>query len=211
MGAGLKILIFCPTTKRLSSKTLEAIFKQDVEQYDVMQTRDNPYPLEAKLKNIQHNFEKMRETMWRGVYDKVWIVEEDIIPPPDALSKLLWVDAAVVSGLYIMRHGNYIPNIMLMGSGGPEWATHCDITHYWGEVIPIAGGCTGCLLVDRTALPMTFMQDNTDSPDIAFMAHCRANGIEQMVHLGVVCGHVNGRNEVLHPSHEYQYTIEQVS
>ena len=49
----------------------------------------------------------MRRGQWRfaGGFDALLLVENDMILPPDALLKMAAVDADVVYGLYVNRHG----------------------------------------------------------------------------------------------------------
>ena len=187
---------------------LNSLFGQTgVEFFDIMFTRDNPYTMaEGRVyKNIQLNYEKMRQLALTGGYEKAWIVESDTIPPRDALQKLLEVEAPVVSGLYALRHGEPTPNIRWKDNhwGWPSVQAH------WGQTIETDGGCTGCLLIDRSVLEkFSFINNLNNPPDGAFMDWCINHKIKQMARLDVVCGHKKPDGEVIWPDLEHQYIIK---
>ena len=206
MPAHAKILIFCPTA-RLEPETVNAIFNQTGVQFrDTLFTFDNPYPfvkMEA-LKNIEYNYEKMRRIALAEGYEKVWIVESDIIPPHDALAKLLEVKAPVVGGMYALRHGAYPPNFF---KNSPSLVT--DELMKWPEIfaskkpiIETSGVCMGCLLVDRSVLeeiPFTLPRTDYHAPDIPMMQYCCAHGIKQIGRIDVSCGHKKPSGEIIYP------------
>jgi hypothetical protein len=190
----MKILTFCPTY-RLEPEVVDALARQTgVEYFDTMFTHDNPYDsvIGGYYKNIQINYEKMRDVALFMGYDKVWIVEADTIPPVDALSKMLAVSAPVVTGLYVLRHGQLLPNVF---KGTKDWAmfnqmTWEDVASEWGNVVDSSGGCMGCLLVDTEVLKgFHFVTHEKYAPDVPFMEYCVKNRIPQKAHLGVACGH----------------------
>lgn len=170
-----------------------------------MFTRDNPFPYADKkwIRNIEHNFEEMRQVVLQRGYDKVWCVESDTIPPIDGLSKLLQVDAPVVGGLYALRHGPPTASVhryseTLNGIGGAlPWD---EVKANWGKVIQTSCTCTGCVVIDRSVLEgFSFALDGTRPPDGPFAEYCFHNKIKQMAHLGVICGHKRPNGEIIWP------------
>jgi hypothetical protein len=203
--SGLRILVFCPTAPRLEIETIDAIFGQKgIRFFDVMFTRDNPHFGNWKegYKNIQINYEKMRRIVLSEKYDAVWIVESDVIPPEDALLKLLEIDAPVVSGIYVMRHGDPSPNLMRkeasLGLGsGMRWE---ELQNSKEKVIEVSGGCMGCLLIRPGVLDnFHFVLDDRCAPDVPFMRYCWENKIKQVARLDVLCGHKKPSGEILWP------------
>lgn len=189
----------------MEAEVVNAIFNQKTTRaFDVMFTRDNPYPREGRsFVNIQHNYEKMRQVVLSQGYDKVWVVESDTVPPLDGLEKLLAIDAPVVGGLYALRHGTPVPNTQrwgetLRGIGGSmDWS---EVKASWGKVVRTSGVCMGCVVIDRTVLwGFDFMTGKTSPPDGPFMEYCFHNGIKQMADLSVVCQHIEPNGNVLDP------------
>jgi hypothetical protein len=132
-------------------------------------------------------------------YDKAWILEEDMIAPKDALKKLLEVDAPVVSGYYMLRHGNPSSNIFL-GMTGVSKAKDLARMYPNDETIETVGGAMGCLLLDRSVLEnCSFILKENCAPDTDFMAWCVRNKIKQMARLDVKCGHIRADGKVLYP------------
>jgi len=210
----MKILVFCPTS-RLETLTLISIMNQDVEKFDTMFTRDNPYLGEQTYKNIQYNFEKMRLTAVSQGYDKAVIIESDMIIPPDTVSKMLKVDAPVVSGLYCLRHSDILPNVIRPNSavfGGDGLFSWKEIQEHWGEQIEVNGGCTGVVMLDRTVLERySFVQPNNEIPDGRLMRWCVENKVRQVADLSIVCGHIKLNGEILFPDKITGYRTERAN
>lgn len=188
----MRILLFCPTIPNLRSEVVEGLLSQ-AEFTDVMFTRDNPY-LSSVRYNIQLNYEKMRLLALREGYDKVMIVENDMLIPPDAVKKLLEVPAPIVSGLYALRHGANVPNVMRVVGEPYSWRE----LKQKPVVFEVQGGCMGCLLVDRTALDFSFLLTENQAPDIPWMRYCVGRH-KMMARLDVQCGHVEPNGNILWP------------
>ena len=203
-----RILVFCPTVERPEPEVAEAIFHQTYRgSLDFMITRDNPHrAMVDVLRNIQLAYEKMRQTVLKMGYDKVWIVESDTIPPLDALAKLDAVNAPVVGGLYALRHGAAATNLCWVNTQMQETGQgiHWDeVKAHWGEVIEVGGACMGCLLVERAALEdFSFITGERFAPDQPFANHCIKHGVKTMAHLGVVCGHKKDDGSILWPDNQ---------
>ena len=136
-------------------------------------------------------------------YDKAWIVESDIIPPTDALARLLEVDAPVVSALYVLRHGPPMPSVMQWGetlnsvASAMRWP---EIRQNWGRTVRTSGGCTGCTLIDGSVLgDYSFLTRYAGPPDGPLMDHCVQKKIPWMARLDVLCGHKKPEGRVLWP------------
>jgi len=208
-----RVLIFCPTY-RLEAETIHALVNQQgVEFVDLMFTRDNPYPNEKENygKNVQLNYEKMRRIALEEKYDRVWIVESDIIPPLDALNKMMEIDAPVVSGLYALRQGEPRSNLWRSNTP-PNIGTGMELEElrpFWGQTIPISGGCMGCLLLrPETFKDFSFITNQRGAPDIAFMQYCCQKNYQQIARLDVVCGHKKPSGEILWPDQERGWHLE---
>ena len=180
---------------------------------DLFLAWENPFPPNEWWKNIQHKYEQMKSLA--AGYDKVWIVESDTIPPEDALDKLHGIEAPVVSGLYALRHGQPVPNLMRVGDSPAtgDAMTWPEVQSSWGKVIPISGGCMGCLLIDTAVLRgFSFINDAyPHAPDRPFMQHCWSKGYKQMARLDVICGHKKPGGDILWPDKEQGYRLEKAA
>jgi len=208
----MRILAFCPTARRLDERVLAGLVNQQSDglYFDAMFTADNPYPPEWRLlyRNIQLNYEKMRKAS-EG-YDKVFIVEHDMILPDGALKKLAEVDAPVVGGLYCHRHGTPVPNFMRWYEGTKEQGSSYNWNEIkWGEPMRVTGAAMGCLLVDASLVQRFAWEDESNpvAPDVPFIRFCVREGVKQYGHAGVVCGHIRPDGSVLWPDQQKGYRI----
>jgi hypothetical protein len=196
----MKNLIYSPI-HRISNETLKALTIQEGSYFDIFLSVDNPYT-SAVRKNIQLNYEKMRRVAVTEGYDKVFIVESDMLPEKDALKKLLEVNAQIVSGLYPLRHGSLSPNIFHPSINGiGSQFTWEEIKYSKEYIVDISGGCMGCLLVDIEVLKgFNFEIGGEWAPDTAFSEYCVKQGFTQKARLDVQCGHIEITGKVLYPS-----------
>lgn len=209
----MKVLIFCPTA-RIEAETIVSIFNQDYSRFDVLLTKDNPYEGKEIFRNIQRNLEKMRLIALSQNYDKVLVVESDMVIPMDALSKLIETNAPIVTGLYGLRHGTPVPNIQPLGSerAAKGFLTWEDVRENWGKTIEVDGGCLGCVLIDKSVLQKySFELGNNDTSDVPFMRYCISKGIKQLARLDVVCGHIKLNHEIIWPDEKQGYRIERIN
>lgn len=206
MGFDLNVLVFCPTA-RVEPETVRAIFEQDYRgAYDLLFSRDNPYgheDLDDDYNNILYNYRKMRRVLLAENYDAVWVIESDVLPPRDALRKLLAVEGDTAGGLYALRHGMPVPNVFPPGedAGPNRWMTWEAVGERWGQVIETAGTCLGCVVIWRRVLEdIDFRHAHAAAPDVGLMQDVRAAGWRQMGDLSVVCGHKRPDGMVLWPT-----------
>jgi hypothetical protein len=147
----------------------------------------------------------MRRIALSEKYDKAWICESDIIPPRNALVKLLQIDAPIVSGFYLLRHGVPSPNVMEHDTVSMTWS---KIQKHWNQVLEIAGGGMGCLLIDRSILERCeFMTDKKIAPDTPFMVWCQKNNIKQIADLSILCGHKKPDGRIIYPDYTRDYKL----
>ena len=158
----------------------------------------------------------MENLVKTGNYDKVWIVEDDTIPPLDALKKLLETNAPVASGVYVSRYPPYKPSIYKKKDEQFNWS---ELKSSWGKQIEVAGNGTGCMLIDRKV----FDSYNIDMAgyhnlengyksyqiDALFNNYCNKNNIKHIARLDVLCGHVKSDGDVLYPDKEKGFIIKE--
>ena len=184
----MRLLTFQPWLNLQPRSVMSILQQNGNRQNDLLISRDNPKGDEhaGSYWNIQTQYEKMRNLVLEK-YDKVWVVEADMIVPDDALEKLCEVDAPVVSGIYLLRHNSYRPNTF--GERGKY------------PIMEVGGAAMGCLLIDRSVLEgFSFLLSECKAPDGEFMRYCREKGFRQMARFDVPCGHITATGEVLWPN-----------
>jgi hypothetical protein len=172
-----------------------------------MITRDNPYTNPHIMWNIQLAYDKMKQIVISQKYDKVLVVESDMVIPEDTLQKLNEIDAPSVSALYVLRRGQYSPNVRHpIKTSHFKWGELRDV---WGQIIDTIGGCMGCVLLTRDAIKdFDFLNEqNPNAPDVPLMEYHWKNGFKQKARLDVICGHKKLNGEVLWPDKEHGFII----
>jgi hypothetical protein len=149
-------------------------------------------------RDIANKYNHARELALAGGYDAMMTIEADMIPPKNALERLVQVDADVAYGLYVSRHGKH------------PWLTLSDITEQvrgskgigetweeresmWGQVVDTAGVGLGCTLIRREvlgAIPFR-VKDEYIANDWYFAVDVNEKGFTQAHDCGVVCGHID--------------------
>ena len=205
------VLGFCPTY-RVEPETREALIAQQwAGGYDVVFTRDNPYPHDdAGRANILHNYRKARQACLGGGYDALWVVESDIIPPLDALKKLNALGADVAYGAYLFRSwgaaGGPVINVCRhVVAPAPDQSLSFYPDEYraaWGKVIRCSGSGTGCILIRRRALEAIDFRPCQAHCDSAFTEDVFKAGLRMMADMTVVCGHKAPDGQITWPLDE---------
>ena len=144
--------------------------------------------------------QKLLELGW----DAVMMLDDDVIPPPDAIIKLMAHKQPIVSGVYYRRN-NPITPVMLKNQpgGGRQWVTEYKIP----DLMEVDYVGAGCLLISRdvlTSLPpisknnrwFEWRVHRPDLPpeermseDFSFCQHAKNNGYKILVDTSVQCKH----------------------
>ena len=172
----------------------------------------NPWP-GADPRNITAQMERGRALALEGGYDAMLSVEHDMRLPPDALQKLWDVGAPVVYGVYLFRHGFPVLNAYQKypppsSNVGESLSVHPRLLeNALREVITeVSGIGFGCTLIRREVLAAIAFRDRDRAiygTDTMFALDCLRGGFRQMAHLGVRCGHWNGRRWLMPFEAEY--------
>jgi hypothetical protein len=165
------------------------------------QYRVNPYPV-PDGRNVVAQYAAIRADFLSGDWDALLTIEHDMVPPPHALTALLATGAPVAYGVYLLRHGSLVLNAWeYIGSTNMGESFTLNRGPRPSGVVRVSGVGFGCTLFRRNvveAIPFSDGGDAGQSPDIPFARACLTQGIEQVAHFGVLCGHVEG-GQVLTP------------
>lgn len=190
---------------RLEPETIRALFTQTYAgSLSHVFMRDNPEVVPGH--NIIRAYKRLEAIFLEGPYDALWVIENDLIPPPDALAKMLAVDGDIVYGPYLFRRGVPSMNIVQPGTRIPqtEAATSWRRDFAAGAVVACGGLGLGCTLIYRHVLeklPLRSEGGGGDA-DSCLAADAHKAGFSQMAHLGVVCGHKRPDGVTLWPTAE---------
>lgn len=202
----MKILVFCPTY-RLESETVDAIFRQEWDDVmDVMFSRWNPPGNDRNV--ILWQYSRAEGLLKTRQYDALFCVESDVIPPPDALQKLVALEKDVANGLYMFRRGPPVANSIryIEGCSWPDQSYSLidqgrEMATVWGKTIRVSGLGLGCSLIRRHVFESVhFRASDTTHCDWGFAADCLQRGYEMWCDMSVVCGHKKPDGEILWPT-----------
>ena len=145
---------------------------------------------------------KLLELGWEWLF----FLDDDVIPPPDVIYKLMAHKKPIVSGLYFRRCLPLVP-VMLRENAEKtkvEWVTQFT----YGDVLEVDLVGSGCMLIHRSVLeklpPLSnrcrwfeWRCDRTDlsdldktSEDFTFCKHARAHGFKIYVDTSIQCRHI---------------------
>lgn len=114
-------------------------------------------PLHNKFANIEHHRNAVRRQFLSSDREWLWFLDDDVVPPSDALERLLSSGHPIVGGWYPMRHG-------AKWVAGKWIADHT--MHVYG--MPLAGLTQvswiglGCALIHRQVLEAVQFRAGTD-------------------------------------------------
>jgi len=154
----------------------------------------------GKYADIVDKHNEARRMVLDGDYDALFLVEADMVIPPDALQRLVAVDAPVAYGLYVMRYMPYqwLAFTKLSGYEVQFVSAQPDLAAQWfGNVVETQGAGMGCTLIRREVLEqLAFRLDplGVVADDWTFALDCIAYGVRQVHDCGLVCGHIDGGN-----------------
>jgi hypothetical protein len=121
-------------------------------------------------------------------------LDDDVIPEPDALERLLAHDVPVVSGMYCERAAPHRPVAYRLGHDG-EQERHVVLTRFCPGLQVVDAVGVGCLLVNLDvyrALEPSSWFDFADGlgEDLYFCRQLRRAGIPILLDGDVLCGHL---------------------
>lgn len=198
-----RVLLFCPTVK-LNRVTLDAIHAlQFSGTLDRLFAHDNPHGAHD-ARNIIHNYQKAERIVKAEGYDYLLTVEDDIIPPPDALEKLIAVDADIVYGVYCFRKGQPTINIARPDDLHQSYSLAHNLGAWqaqFGQVIECGGLGLGCTLIKRSVFDaLTFRSEKGYDADSQLARDALRLGLSQKCDTTVLCGHRRSDNTTVWPT-----------
>lgn len=200
----MHVLVFTPVY-RLEPETVEAIFGLEYDgPISYLFQRDNPTG--DGRQDVLHQYQLGRKAFLNGPYGAMLVVESDIIPPPDALKKLLALECDLAYGVYVFRQSSEI-NVF---ERYPQPARNVGepLTAHPGRlkkalrqgVVECSGAGLGCVLIKRHVLrAVDFRLEQTAHCDTYFTRDVYGGGYSMKADLSVVCGHKREDGEVLWP------------
>lgn len=139
--------------------------------------------------------QKLLELGWEYLF----FLDDDTIPPPDAILRLMAHRQPIVSGVYYRRNPPIVPVMLKETPTGRNWITEFKSP----DLMEVDYVGAGCLLIHRDVLTklappwFDWRVDRYDLPDTArmsedfrFCQYARENGYKILVDTSVQCRHV---------------------
>lgn len=199
----MKVLIATPTWgEGPCPETCASVAALDGAGWEWRQYRANVHPA-PDPRNVLAQYQAIRAEFLDGTWDALLTVEHDMILPPHALQALWETGAPVAYGVYLLRHGALVLNACVY-VGERNMGESLTLRPPSGAaargVVRVSGVGFGCTLMRREIvkrIPFTDKGDTGQSPDVPFAQECVRTGVLQVAHLGVRCGHLEGRKVLM--------------
>ena len=191
-----KILIGVPSNRDLPKETVACLFHL-AEQVGY---KNIVFMQNAMINQCRDSIVR---TAFQKNYDFIFWMDDDMIVPPDAITKLLSHNKDICSGLYFGR-GNYKPLIYdVSHDEADDTYSIQQLTEYQDNELKKVGAVGfGCCLTRVSALKRIWNGDIRGASgtcfdfiggigeDISFAIRCLHLGIETWVDTSVKCGHI---------------------
>lgn len=204
----MDVLVFTPVY-RLETETVAAIFSLEWDgPVSLLLQRDNPSgdPYADHL----HQYRRGQEAFLAGPYEALLVIESDIIPPADTLTRLAALECDLAYGCYQFRGGD-VCNVLRRYYPWPEMSLNIgeslQVTPgLWQAarrlgVIDCSGAGLGCLLIRRYVLEETPFEParNGGFFDWEWTQTVYRKGCRMRAEMNVLCGHKDVDGRVLWP------------
>ena len=197
-----RVLLYVPMHRELpvarSSWFMQ--YAPDTE-IDIFIMRSNPHPGKGAYPNLDIKNEAARRAAIVGRYDELFIVEDDVVLPVDALAELLSAHAPFIVALYRGRPENWGSDRLSVRIYDPEGPQDADDRPLElmdipadNPIITCTGIAMGCTLIHRTLFETI---EGVVGRDYELGKRLMENGIPMLCHTGVRCGHVTAKGEII--------------
>jgi GT2 family glycosyltransferase len=174
-------------------------YAEKIKKLGIPVVHDEPLP-DVK-ERIAHSRNILREKVLKDGYDYFLSLEQDVIPPPDIIERLLSHNKKVITGVYFTVYvmdgmQKMRPLVWKQDTENPDKIVFMndEVKAARGKtsaLSQIAAAGVGCVLIHRSVLEkIKFRVANNTYDDIPFWKDCAANGFERCADLAIVCRHV---------------------
>lgn len=191
------LLVFTPTYRNLlRPETVESVKAQQFDgELEHVISDHNPHQGDRSMENVLAQYQRARDLTLAGKYDGLLTVEHDMRLPSHAAQALWDTDAAVVYGVYILRHG---ANVLSAWRHEGDKAMGMSLSLYPQElkaakkqrIVRVSGVGFGCTLIRRNTLEaIPFRGAENSGPDVPFAVDCLHAGMIAKARMDVECDH----------------------
>lgn len=222
-----KVLVGCPTSKHKEyclSEYVKGVKRLDYENYDILlvdNSLGDSYADKIKKQKIKvikdtyfqdvrqrivHSRNILRELVFKGDYDYFLSLEQDVIPPPDIIQRLLAHKKEVVAGLYFVNKEKNTNGVItveprpLVYVEVPDmdpdkmYYLNKDFAQNSNQLIEAYATGLGCILISKEVLskiPFRYEPEVDCYDDVFFAKDLKEKGIKLFVDLSIKCEHLH--------------------
>lgn len=202
-----RVLLYVPWHRELPVARASWFMQYSPDtEVDILVMRWEPRPGEGAYPNLDEKNEAARRAAIVGRYDYLFIVEDDVILPVDALAGLLSVHTVFVVGLYRGRPETWGTDRLSVRIYDPEGPQDADDRPLELSDIPpdnpivkCTGIALGCTLIKNSVLESI---EGVIGQDYLLGKRLVEHGIPLLCHTGVRCGHVTAKGETIEVNRE---------
>lgn len=190
-----KILTLITVYPYIEPETMNNILNQDYQgENDIFITIYNPVNPKSSQwgENIAFKQNKARKICLDNDYTHIFSLENDVVPPFDALSRLLAAGKDIIAGIYNLHsHSDHLKGKPTVFRKTPQ--AYVPLTEgvdfKSGEIIETDLICFGCTLIKANVLQNIGWFDT--GLDLSFSIKCHEQGYKLWVDTGIKCKHVD--------------------
>lgn len=222
----MRILVFIPQSRQLAPH-LESVERLEAGPHDLVVHRspNNGHP-GNRWEIVTAKYQAARQMFLLGTFDALWCIEDDIMVPPDALARLVALDADVAYGLVTTRRDPHLWSADIQsGPGDDDYRTYDmepgKMREAWRQgVIDVIGCGLFCTLIRRHVLEqIDFTMRGSRCADFYFAYDVAQAGFTQKCDTRLLCGHIMNSEpetarppwQVVYPDGETRYRIVEVT
>lgn len=195
----LRILTYvplAPSRPKIFARTISTIFNLEWDEPIEIVFGRCDVPRGKHYQDLRIKHEEARKLALDGDYDALFLVENDMVLPPDALKRLVDMRTDVAYALYCSRHGmrQWLAFLSLYSNSGKSISDSKEyVDEYWDKEVVTQGAGLGCTLIWRHVLESIPFRDHEHplmADDWSFSQDCIKHGFIQTHNLGVRAGHI---------------------
>lgn len=199
------VLVFTPVL-RLEPETVFALLRMEHDgPITVMLQRDNPTG--NGYRDHYHQYKRGRDLFLSGPYDAMLVIESDVIPPENTLTRLLALDADIAYGCYMFQ-SNVVNVLERYKQPARNIGESLTVRGLWPAakrqgIVECSGAGLGCVLIRRRvleAVPFKPVDGTSGHCDWVWTEDAYRAGFTMKADTMVVCGHKLPNEEVLWPA-----------
>lgn len=195
----MRVLLYVPVSRSID-RVWDGILEQQVTDDIHITVQFDPTgndPALHRYANCTNKCEGARLTALERGFDALFLVDDDMLLPEDALHKLAATGADIAYGLYAWRnaphHHNAVWEIREPGHIVPMNMRPERCAAAWGQVVDVAGVGSGCTLIKREVLAaVRFERRGPHCFDYYLACDAQRLGFTQKCDTSVLVGHVDG-------------------